>query len=80
MLLAILQRHEAYECIQLVPQPRGPKSGAIRNTDIREKVKKLMSDCKKQNKKINRAEFARKLDITRQYASKLVKEITDSYN
>jgi hypothetical protein len=80
VLLAILQRHEAYEYIQSLPQPRGPKTGYIKNEDVRKKIKNLIANYKKQKKKPNYAEMARQLDVSRQYVSKLVKEITKKPN
>jgi hypothetical protein len=78
VILMILQRHEAYQYINSLPRPRGPVKGVVlpsQKIELRKKISDLVQSQKDKGQKLNRAEIARKLNLSRQRVSVLIKEL-----
>jgi len=74
-LLAVLQRHEATEVINSLPQPRGVKKGSTRiNPRLTKNICDEISNLKHNSQRINQAEIARKLDIPRSTVNRIIKK------
>jgi hypothetical protein len=78
IILMILQRHEAYQYINSLHRPRGPAKGLVlpsQKIELRKKINELVQSQKDKGQKLNRAEIARQLNLSRQRISVLMKEL-----
>jgi hypothetical protein len=78
VILMILQRHEAYQYINSLSRPRGPAKGVVlpsQKIELRKKISDLVQSQKDKGQKLNRAEIARKLNLSRQRISVLMKDL-----
>ncbi|WP_330110345.1 hypothetical protein [Methylophaga thalassica] len=76
VLLNILHRHEATFNIKALPRPRGPKPGEVKkNKQLRLRVIEIYEQQKAIKGKINGAEIARELKVSRQRISIILKEL-----
>lgn len=75
-ILYILRRHEVYKTITSKRRKRGPKKGhVLANISLREKIKKATESQISTKGKINAAEIARELNLSRQRVNVIIKEL-----
>ncbi|CAM4329543.1 hypothetical protein [Vibrio agarivorans] len=74
-LLNVLRRYEAFKTIQSATSTSGPTKGKNANVELRESIQRLAKQQREQTGKVNQSEIARKLDLSRQRISMLMKEL-----
>lgn len=76
MLLNIFHRYQSYMNIQKIPQPRGPKKGAVaKNEPLRNKISVLAARLHESGERINASSIAREVGVSPQRVNKIIKEL-----